>query len=263
MINSIPQFISDIAKQSKIIQHDELKTLPVEEIIYNNVAFAIGEAFRYAKRFNSMHQDDIIEAAFFGLTEAANRWDPDKSKFPHYCKMWVKLEVKSMYTQDSSAVSKHSMMVHINNKINRYIASFLLDNEREPTEAEIKEYMDLPDRTFYTYYNRGIKNQISFDQAQKHGTGSESLTDGYEAVAIEQTKENFENEYNIFESSELAIALRHLDPNDEEAIRRIYLKGAKMGDVIRDVYGEKGYAGNRKRITKALKQMREILEFGE
>lgn len=120
----------------------------VESLILNNMDFVKAIAYKYKTSFKSAEPDDLIQAGYIGLIEAARRFDVNRAKqqgvkFTTYAYPWIK---KYVLKECEKTIS----LLHVPEKIRRNVirvnnlkAIYPLFIDREPTFDEVVNYLEL------------------------------------------------------------------------------------------------------------------------
>ena len=130
-------------------------------LVEANLKFVISVAKAY--QGSGMDLCDLINEGNIGLMKAAEKFDPTRGfKFISYAVWWIRQQILS-------SISEHGRMVRLPlnqmgaiSRINRARARFQQENEREPTDSELAEFLDLtPDKIAEALANS--PHHVSFD----------------------------------------------------------------------------------------------------
>lgn len=130
-------------------------------LVEANLKFVISVAKAY--QGSGMDLCDLINEGNIGLMKAAEKFDPTRGfKFISYAVWWIRQQILS-------SISEHGRMVRLPlnqmgaiSRINRARARFQQENEREPTDEELAEFLDLtPDKIAEALANS--PHHVSFD----------------------------------------------------------------------------------------------------
>ena len=118
-----------------------------------------------AKQYQSSGLDlcDLINEGNIGLMKAARRFDPTRGfRFISYAVWWIRQQIMAAISEQGRMVRLPLNQVGILNRINRARAQFEQENEREPSDRELAEFLDItPDRVGEAI--RHSARHISFD----------------------------------------------------------------------------------------------------
>ncbi|MCC5849300.1 MAG: RNA polymerase sigma factor RpoD/SigA [Verrucomicrobia bacterium] len=85
---------------------------------------------------------DLIAEGNTGLMKAVERFDPSKGgKMSTYGAWWIKQAIKRALSNQSKTIRLPSHLIEKLTRIRKFVHEFHQDNGREPTNAEIAEYM--------------------------------------------------------------------------------------------------------------------------
>lgn len=103
-----------------------------------------------AKQYQSSGMDlcDLINEGNIGLMTAAKRFDPSRGfKFISYAVWWIRQNIMQAISEQGRMIRLPLNQIATINKINKTRAELVQKFEREPTDAELAEVMDLtPDK---------------------------------------------------------------------------------------------------------------------
>lgn len=115
-------------------------------LVEANLRFVVSVAKQYQN--SGLDLCDLINEGNLGLMKAARRFDPTRGfKFISFAVWWIRQSILQAISGQGRMVRLPLNQVGIINRINRKKASFLQENEREPSDAELAELMDItPDK---------------------------------------------------------------------------------------------------------------------
>ena len=116
------------------------------KLVEANLRFVVSVAKQYQN--SGLDLCDLINEGNLGLMKAARRFDPTRGfKFISFAVWWIRQSILQAISDQGRMVRLPLNQVGIINRINRKRASFLQENEREPSDAELAELMDItPDK---------------------------------------------------------------------------------------------------------------------
>jgi len=167
---SVTRYFQEISKYTTISAEEEVELTvriragdcdALERLVVANLRFVISVAKQYQNQGLSF--PDLINEGNVGLVKAAQRFDETRGfKFISYAVWWIRQSIMQ-------AISEQTRIVHLPlnrlssiNRITRAIPYLEQKYEREPSDAEIAEHLELSSEEV-TYANDIKKRQISFD----------------------------------------------------------------------------------------------------
>lgn len=148
---SLDQYFSEIRKY-KLLTREEERELAIKskngdinaknKLINHNLRLVVKIATDYLNRGLSF--EDLICEGNIGLIRAAEKYDPDKSKFSIYACFWIKQNIiRAIYNSSKTirlSISKHTKYSHILD------TKLKLEQElgRKPSTKEISNYLNIP-----------------------------------------------------------------------------------------------------------------------
>jgi len=153
----------------------------LEKLVTANLRFVVSVAKQFQNQGLSF--PDLINEGNVGLVRAAGKFDETRGfKFISYAVWWIRQAIIQAITEQTRIVRLPLNQVSSINKIIRAIPYLEQSLEREPTDSEIAEYLDLSD-DHVENANRIRKRQISFDMPiSREGESDLSL---YDVIASE------------------------------------------------------------------------------
>ena len=130
-------------------------------LVEANLRFVVSVAKQY--QGSGLDLCDLINEGNLGLMKAARRFDPTRGfKFISFAVWWIRQSILQAISDQGRMVRLPLNQVGIINRINRRKVMFLQENEREPSDAELAELMDItPDRIGEALANS--PGHLSFD----------------------------------------------------------------------------------------------------
>ena len=159
-INSIPMVSPDeeteLAYSIQKGDEDAYRSL-----VEANLRFVVSVAKQYQS--SGLDLCDLINEGNIGLMKAARRFDPTRGfRFISYAVWWIRQQIMAAISEQGRMVRLPLNQVGILNRINRARAQFEQENEREPSDRELAEFLDItPDRVGEAI--RHSARHISFD----------------------------------------------------------------------------------------------------
>ena len=130
-------------------------------LVEANLRFVVSVAKQYQS--SGLDLCDLINEGNIGLMKAARRFDPTRGfRFISYAVWWIRQQIMAAISEQGRMVRLPLNQVGILNRINRARAQFEQENEREPSDRELAEFIDItPDRVGEAI--RHSARHISFD----------------------------------------------------------------------------------------------------
>lgn len=256
--------INQIMKQLKIVQSVTARTQTVEGYLRDINSLAMispeeeaelaariqqgdDEAFRrlveanlrfvisVAKQYQSSGLDlsDLINEGNIGLMKAARRFDPSRGfKFISYAVWWIRQQILQAISDQGRLIRLPLNQVGVINRINRAKAQFLQENEREPSDEELAEFLDLaPDKIGEAVIHSS--NHISLDVPLGED-GDGSLLDIVPDTGTAPTDSSLQEESL---KSDIQTALTVLSPREKEIVSLAFGLGCQ--EMSLDEIGER------------------------
>ncbi|MDA3883677.1 MAG: RNA polymerase sigma factor RpoD/SigA [Bacteroidales bacterium] len=211
-INKYPMISveEEIDLSTRIHKGDE-KAL--QKMVESNLRFVISVAKQYQNLGLSF--PDLINEGNVGLVKAAGRFDATRGfKFISYAVWWIRQTILQAIAEQTRIVRLPLNQLASINKIARAIPYLEQKNEREPTNKEIADYLEINEDVVADNNSRKQK-QISFDKPLSHDDGNDfTLYDILE-------KESFPSPDNSLLSESLRIDL-------SQALLKLSLRESKI-----------------------------------
>ena len=247
-----------LAKE-KIVQtyHTMVIGLRKDKIAKDNLAKAnLRLVVNLAKKFlnRGLHFLDLIQEGNIGLMKAVEKFEFERGyKFSTYATWWIRQAITRAIADQSRTIRVPVHMVETLNKINKIKRTFVQENGREPTYAELAKELNIDEKK--------IKNiiKISKEPISLHTPIGDS-EDAYIQDFIEN--ENEASPADSVASSDLKERIREvlksLAPREEKVLKMRFGIDVASEHTLEEV--GKDFSVTRERIrqieVKALKKLR-------
>ena len=182
---SISRYFQEINKYPMITAEEEVELSvcirngdpdALEKLVVANLRFVISVAKQYQNQGLSF--SDLINEGNLGLVKAAKKFDETRGfKFISYAVWWIRQSMIQAISDQTRIVRLPLNRLSSINKIKKVIPYLEQEFEREPTDAEIAEYLDLTNDEV-KIANNIKKRQVSFDMPlSRDGENEFSLYD--------------------------------------------------------------------------------------
>jgi RNA polymerase primary sigma factor len=172
---STVRYFQDINKYSLISAEEEVSlsvrirggdTVALEKLVVANLRFVVSVAKQYQNQGLSF--PDLINQGNLGLVKAAQKFDETRGfKFISYAVWWIRQSIMEAISEHTRIVRLPLNRISSINKISKAIPHLEQQLEREPTNTEIANYLEVSLEEVETA-NSIKKNQISFDKPLMH-----------------------------------------------------------------------------------------------
>lgn len=208
----------------------------LEVMTKSNLRFVVSVAKQYQNQGLSLA--DLINEGNVGLIKAAKRFDETKGfKFISYAVWWIRQSILQAIVENSRIVRMPLNKVGSYNKVNEAYLNFVQNFEREPTDEELAELLDMTPREVQTMMRSTLRH-VSLDAPL-------SNSDDGDATMLDVLAPDDEGEpdFELMNESlreEVAQGLSILAPREMEVIASYYgLNGFKplTLEEIGELYG--------------------------
>lgn len=159
-VSNVPMITPDeeVTLAKKIREGDELA---LEKLVKANLRFVVSVAKQYQNR--SLPLNDLINEGNLGLIKAAKKFDETKGfKFISYAVWWIRQSIMQALAEQSRIVRLPMNKSGAINQIRRAYAELEQKYEREPTEEELAEILDMKPNEVRNTLGAEVK-QMSMD----------------------------------------------------------------------------------------------------
>ena len=165
--HSLERYFQEIDKVELISAEEEVRLTQriregdqqaLEKLTKANLRFVVSVAKQYDRGFPNITLMDLISEGNIGLIKAATRFDETRGfKFISYAVWWIRQSMVAAISQNSRTVRQPLNRVNSYNRVINSLAALEQKLEREPTDEELAEAMDLPDDQITDIKQMGAK----------------------------------------------------------------------------------------------------------
>ena len=148
---SIDKYLSEISKLPMMTEDEEVlvakriregDSAAMEKLIQSNLRFVVSVAKQYQNQ--GLALNDLINEGNIGLIKAATKFDETKGfKFISYAVWWIRQSILQALIEQLRVVRLPMNKATIYNKIQRSIVDFEQKNQREPSNDELAEMLEM------------------------------------------------------------------------------------------------------------------------
>ncbi len=229
---ALDKYLNDIGKLPMLTADDEAMLArlirdgdqaALERLTRSNLRFVVSVAKQYQNQGLSL--SDLINEGNVGLMKAAKRFDETKGfKFISYAVWWIRQAILQAIVEHSRIVRLPLNKVGSYNRVNEAFLGFIQEFEREPTNEELAEMLDITPKEVSNML-RGNTRHISFDAPVTGEEGDATMLD------LLAGDDNVSPDNRLMEESlrdEVAQGLAILSPREVEVLTAYYgLNGFK------------------------------------
>ncbi|MEO9484711.1 MAG: RNA polymerase sigma factor RpoD/SigA [Ekhidna sp.] len=150
---ALEKYFQEIDKVQLITAEEEVKLtqqikkgdqIALEKLTKANLRFVVSVAKQYDRGIHNLTLGDLISEGNVGLIKAASKFDETRGfKFISYAVWWIRQAIISAISENSRMVRQPINRVSSYNKVTRSFAELEQKYEREPTDDEVAEALDL------------------------------------------------------------------------------------------------------------------------
>ncbi len=149
---SLDKYLQEIGREELVTPDEEVELAQrirkgdqeaLEKLTRANLRFVVSVAKQYQNQGLSL--PDLINEGNLGLIKAAEKFDETRGfKFISYAVWWIRQSILQAIAEQSRIVRLPLNQVGSLNKINKALTRFEQENERQPTNEELSEMIDVP-----------------------------------------------------------------------------------------------------------------------
>jgi RNA polymerase sigma factor (sigma-70 family) len=152
-------FKTDLVGKYSKSKEDEAK-LSKEDLVEVNLPFAVKQANTFSK-MTGLCPDELAMEAAIAMVHAADRFDPTYNvKFISFASKYIRDRMKQYSIKYGRGQTKQSRHYYfLNNKIKRFIADYVNQNNEKPTDEQIQNHFNIKELTLKkTRYANDVKH---------------------------------------------------------------------------------------------------------
>jgi len=258
---SLDKYLQDIGRVDLLTVEEEVSLAQrikkgdqeaLEKLTEANLRFVVSVAKQYQHQGLSL--PDLINEGNLGLMKAAKKFDETRGfKFISYAVWWIRQSILQALAEQSRIVRLPLNQVGAVNKIYRYFAEFQQIYNREPTNLEISEELDISTKKIAQVLKAAGKH-MSMDAPLTSDSDSNSLVDIMENEGIDPSDNMLIKESLL---KEIERALSTLPEREAIIIKHFFgVNGEELS--LREIGEELGLTRERVRQLKerALRKLR-------
>ena len=149
---SLDKYLQEIGREELVSPEEEVELAQrirkgdqeaLEKLTRANLRFVVSVAKQYQNQGLSL--PDLINEGNLGLIKAAEKFDETRGfKFISYAVWWIRQSILQALAEQSRVVRLPLNQVGSLNKINKALSKFEQENERQPSNEELSEMIDVP-----------------------------------------------------------------------------------------------------------------------
>lgn len=180
---TVEDYLRDLGKLEMISPEEETELASrikagdeeaFRRLVEANLRFVVSVAKQYQNR--GLDLTDLINEGNLGLMKAARKFDPTRGfKFISYAVWWIRQQILQALSDQGRLIRLPLNQVGVLNKIGRARMEFLQENEREPSDEELSELLDInPEKLGESMMSEAKSLSLDFPLGEDQ---SESLID--------------------------------------------------------------------------------------
>ena len=149
---SLDKYLQEIGREELVTPDEEVELAQrirkgdqeaLEKLTRANLRFVVSVAKQYQNQGLSL--PDLINEGNLGLIKAAEKFDETRGfKFISYAVWWIRQSILQALAEQSRIGRLPLNQVGSLNKINKALSKFEQENERQPSNEELSEMIDVP-----------------------------------------------------------------------------------------------------------------------
>ncbi len=259
--NSLYQFLQDISKEELVTPEEEVilaqrikngDAQALDKLVRSNLRFVVSVAKQYQNQGLSLQ--DLINEGNIGLIKAAQRFDETRGfKFISFAVWWIRQSILQAIADKSRMVRLPLHQVGMLNKVKKERAKLEQLYERQPSEEEVADAMDIPDYKLHETISAGNR-MLSVDAP---------LSEDEDTFLIDmlQPEEAQSPDDKVMQeslSSDIRDLVQTLNPLEQKVIFQYFGIGSTHGKTLEEIAMEENLTKERVRKIKerALERLR-------
>ncbi len=251
---TLEKYFNEISKVELLTPEEEVQLaqrikqgdqLALEKLTKANLRFVVSVAKQY--QHTKIPLNDLINEGNLGLIKAAQKFDETRGfKFISYAVWWIRQAIMQALAEQSRMIRLPANKVGAISRIHQVASTFEQHLEREPTDEELAELLDVSVDEVKTTLRASSKH-LSVDAPFEQGE-TNSLLDVLENSDSQKTDE--ELEYNDSLKKEIDRLLSILTMRERQVIKMFFGIGVESKLSLGDIGAELGISRERVRQIK-------------
>ena len=258
---ALDKYLSEIAKEPLLTVDEEVELAQrihsgdkeaLDKLVRSNLRFVVSVAKQYQN--GELTLSDLVNEGNVGLIKAAEKFDETRGfKFISYAVWWIRQSIMQALAEQSRLVRLPLNQVGLLNKINKTIADFVQEHERQPSLHELARLVDVDESKIaetLSASSRGASLDAPFQDGEENSLISVLSDDSAPAADNGMDLESL--------STDLEQILKELKPREIQVLKMSFGIGCneKTLEEIADTLGL-----TRERVRqireKSLKKLRD------
>ena len=261
---SLEKYLQEVSREGMITADEEVELaqkikegddVALNKLVRSNLRFVISVAKQYQN--TGLTLEDLINEGNLGLIEAAKRYDHTKGfKFISYAVWWIRQSILKAAADNSRTIRlPHNRLGEIQ-KINRASSEFEQTMEREPTDEELSELLEM-DIEKVQNSRKMSKKQASLDAPMANDEDNNSLISVIESDSTPSPGDSLNHESL---STDIERTLSYLKGMEAEVIRLFYGLSGRKEMTLEEIGNHFGLTRERIRQIKerGLRRLRRL-----
>ena len=247
---SLDKYLQEIGREELVSPEEEVELAQkirngdqqaLEKLTRANLRFVVSVAKQYQNQGLSL--PDLINEGNLGLIKAAEKFDETRGfKFISYAVWWIRQSILQALAEQSRIVRLPLNQVGSLNKINKALSKFEQENERQPSNEELSEMIDVPkDKISDTLRVSG--RHVSVDAPFVEGEDNSLL----DVLPNDDSPSADRGLVNESLSTEIERALSTLSPREREIVKSFF--GIGCQEMTLEEIGER-FGLTRERVRQ-------------
>lgn len=227
--------------------------IALEKLVKANLRFVVSVAKQY--HHSKVPLNDLINEGNLGLIKAAQMFDATKGfKFISYAVWWIRQSIMQALDNHSRMVRIPSNKINALSKINQAVSRMEQTYERQPTEEELAEFLEV-ELNDVRNTNYASMKQLSLDAPFDESEGN-SLLDVLNDPKSDTVGSDYIDSGSL--RGELSRLLAVLSDREREILVRFFGIGSEYSQSLDDIADDLGLTRERVRQIKenALRKLR-------
>ncbi len=251
---SLEKYLKDISKEELLKPEEEAELArriqkgdaeALERLTRANLRFVVSVAKQYQN--HGLPLSDLINEGNLGLIKAAEKFDEKRGfKFISYAVWWIRQSIMQALVEQSRIIRLPLNKVGSFNKVSKAMTDFEQQYQREPTNEELEEILDIDKEEINEVVKSALKHQ-STDAPMSSEEESGTLLD-----VLAQDEEN-QVEQDMLDDSlkkEIKRVLTILPSRDADIIKTYFGLDGGVGLTLEEIGDQFGLTRERVRQIK-------------